>query len=440
MKSSTLKKIITAVVAVIIALAAFGGGYLTRSLLNGGKVNSYKWVLETINNNYFGEFDEDAAAGLSLKAIAAQLDPYSEYYTAEEYAQIKKDNAGVKSGIGVSYSFIEGEGARMVTVFGNSPAYKAGLRSGDTVTGATDGSGVEYQFKTASDFTQFMEARSTGEKFTLTDGSADFTMSKEEYAASYTFMATRDTAWEYVSSADGSGFALVENGAEAKKFLPADAAYISLAQFYGSAAAEFGYLVEKFNAEKCKTLILDLRNNGGGYVSVMQDIAGYFTSALSDKKHVAMTAKYKNGKEQTEYCAKYSAEKAVSSDTKVYVLANSGTASASEALIGVLVSYGVLDYKNIFLSDFSKDYLDFAGAGAKTKQSYGKGIMQSTFTNIFTGEAIKLTTAKIYWANGKCIHEVGLTQSDGCRLAPAQWSATKDEAELKYVVNAISAD
>ena len=79
-------------------------------------------------------------------------------------------------------------------------------------------------------------------------------------------------------------------------------------------------------------------------------------------------------------------------------------------MIGILVSYGILDYENIFLSAYE-------GATPKT---YGKGIMQSVFTNYVTGEALKLTVAGIYWANGKTIHGTGLTVTEhGCTAAPA---------------------
>ena len=194
-------------------------------------------------------------------------------------------------------------------------------------------------------------------------------------------------------------------------------------------------LLEKFNAEKFDKLIIDLRNNGGGYVSVMQDIAGYFTGDTS----VAMTAKYKNGREEVYRCTKH--DKLVDKDkTTVYVLANSGTASASEALIGVLISYDFLKYENIFISDFTESYKEFMGDDAKTARTYGKGIMQTTFMNYFTGEALKLTTAKIFWPNGNCIHDVGLNEKSGCSIVDGvEWSATKNDEELQKVCELILA-
>ena len=108
-------------------------------------------------------------------------------------------------------------------------------------------------------------------------------------------------------------------------------------------------------------------------------------------------------------------------DTTVYVLANSSTASASEALIGVLVDYGFVEPENILLSDFSEEFTAWSDGEYGTKRSYGKGIMQSPFVNFWTREVLKLTTAEIFWPNGKSIHGVGVTTDDGCRTVEADW-------------------
>ncbi len=435
--SLTAKRIIAVVAAVLLTAAVFAAGYFTRKFTQPAYVSSYEWAVKTIKNNYFYDFDARAAEGRSLKEIGGMLDKYSAYYTAEEYKALIRDNEGEKSGLGISYNFIPDEGARIISVFGNSPAYLSGLRTGETLQkGAfTDENGEKtVTFRSSAELTAFIDARETGEKFSLiNDEGRSFTLSKEVYAASYVFYATADSAWE-VRYNNGSGEpALVESPQDKISFLPKNAAYVKLNQFYGGAGEEFDRVIEKFNAENRTSLILDLRNNGGGYVSVMQDIAGNFTSSETDKSCTAMTAIYKNGRKEKYNCVRKSGNGLIKKDTQVYVLANSGTASASEALIGVLVSYGFLKYENIFLSDYSEKYLDFAGKDAKTAQSYGKGIMQSTFVRPFTKEALKLTTAQIYWPNGKCIHDVGLTKQDGCRLAPAEWTATKGDSELEAV-------
>lgn len=441
-KTDNFKKIFALVGAAVFTVVVFFAGYFTRKLTQPSYVSVYEWAIKTIKNNYFYDFDEKQCEGLSLKEIGAKLDRYSAFYTAEEYKAVINENAGAKSGLGITYNFIPEEGARIVSVLGNSPAYLGNIRAGDTITGGSftqNGEEVSVSFKNAQQFSDFIDARETGEGFTLTAKAENgkeaesFTVSKEFYNASYTFYATDKTAWEVRYVQNSKQPSLVEAPDDKIGYLPEGFGYIRLNQFYGNAAAEFGKLIEKFNSENRTSLIIDLRNNGGGYVSVMQDIAGYFTSSLTSSSSLAMTARYKNGREEKYSCIKNSGAGLVPDGTKIYVLANSGTASASEALIGVLVSIGALSYENIFLSDFSQEYLDFAGEGAKTAQSYGKGIMQTTFTRPVTGEALKLTTAQIYWPNGKCIHDVGLTVADGCRLAQAEWTATKGDTELEKI-------
>lgn len=433
-----IKRIICIAVAVMLIVAAFAAGYLTHKLSRNGEISSYEWALKTIAQNYYGEFDAEEAGELSLKAIAQKLDPYSEYYTAEEYEELKNSNAGQKSGIGISYNFIPDVGARIISVLGSSPAYAAGIRAGVTITGGLVNGEVKKFNK--DELADFINGFGTGEEFTLCSSSGkNYVLKKSFYKASYTVMYTANNEYYYEQEGENK-LALKVRVSDYMNFLPEKTAYIKLNQFYGTAADEFGILLQNFNAQKCTSLILDLRNNGGGYVSVMGDISGYFTSGTDKYNGVCMTAEYKNGRKEYAYAEKHEGNSLFPADAEIYVLANSGTASASEALTGVLVSYGILKYENIFVSDFSQEYIDFvkdSGGEVKTKRTYGKGIMQSTFENRATKEALKLTTARIYWPNGKCIHDVGLTEADGCRLAPAEWAATEDDAELKYVVKTI---
>lgn len=224
---------------------------------------------------------------------------------------------------------------------------------------------------------------------------------EEDYSTSYVLLATNDNAWTF---AGDDALTMTGIAGDAIEYLPDGAAYISLSQFYGNAVNQFLAAAEKINELGCTSLILDLRNDGGGLVSAMQGISGCFEGPAGE---VVMTARYKDGSSESYAAASYSAEQTIGSDVDVYVLANSNTASASEALIGALVSYEVLDYNNIYISQYSQEYLDSMNVIAeqvKSGKTYGKGIMQTTFRNFATGEALKLTTAQIYWDNGKTIH------------------------------------
>ncbi|MDE7076443.1 MAG: hypothetical protein K2O62_03890, partial [Clostridia bacterium] len=151
---------------------------------------------------------------------------------------------------------------------------------------------------------------------------------------------------------------------------------------------------------------------------------------------------YKDGRREG-YSVKvgYPRSSQLPAGTKVSVLADNGTASASEALIGVLIDNGVIDYGDIYISDFSEKYLAFSRTADKNCRTYGKGIMQTTFTNHLTGEALKLTTAKIYWPKGEVsIHDIGLNVGQGCKTVEAEWDVTYGDEQLQKAVKAIYAN
>lgn len=430
----------TAVVAIAIAVLSFFAGFFVQRCSSDKTLSSYEWAMKTIKDNYyFGEPDINYTQ-TSLKAIAEMyLDKYSEYYTKEEYEAIQKSNSGSKSGIGISYSYVNGRGIFVSRVVGNSPAYESGLRQGDwLISGSAEG-GKEVVFTSTKSFQDIINSASNGVKLNLTseDGTV-YSMAKAEYTASYTSLSTSTSGWTFHDSADG-GLALYEQTDLRLSYLPAGCAYLRLDQFYGTATNEFYSLIEKFNAMQCTSLILDLRSNGGGYVSVMQDIAGSFADG---KSKLAMLSRDKKGNEEKFDCKKVTDKnKRVDNSVKVFVLANSGTASASEALIGAMYCYGALSYENIFLSQYGEEYTDWltsTNQEVKNAQTYGKGIMQSYFTNSLTGEVLKLTTAKIFWPDKTTsIHDRGVTLADGCTPVNAEWEWTKGDKELQSAVQII---
>lgn len=440
MENKKLRIFVTVIVAVAIAVLSFSAGFLIERCSADKTISSYKWALETIKDNYYFGDPDDSFTETSLRAIADKyLDRYSEYYTKEEYAEVMKSNEGSKSGIGISYSFVKNKGVYISKVVGNSPAYKSGLRSGDFIKSGKTENGSEVTFDNSDTFLQFISPLKDGAKFSLTDDDGKtYSMAKAEYTASYTSLCTSSTGWTFGDAASG-GLALYEDTNLRISYLPEGCAYLCLDQFFGTATKEFYSLIEKFNAANCTSLILDLRSNGGGYVSIMQEIAGSFADG---KSTLAMLSRDKKGREEKFNCKKVTdSKKRVDKSVNVYVLANSGTASASEALIGAMVCYGALDYKNIFLSQYSEEYINWqypTGEGVKNAQTYGKGIMQTPFTNYNTGEVLKLTTAKIFWPDKQTsIHDRGVTLEDGCTPVPAEWEFTKGDKELQLAVEII---
>ena len=436
MNNKKVQITVSVLIALAIALLSFVAGFFVERCTSDKAVSSYEWAMRTIKNYYYFDEPDISYTQTSLKEIAnVYLDRYSEYYTKEEYEEVQKSNAGSKSGIGISYSFMSGRGVYISRVVGNSPAYKSGLRKGDWIKSGRVENGEEIAYTSSTSFSNFISAAKDGEKmyFTATDGTEYKPLAKEEYTASYCSLSTSSEHWAYNPDSGQYEYTINYN---TYSFLPEGCAYLSLDQFYGTATSEFYTLIEKFNAMQCTSLILDLRSNGGGYVSIMQDIAGSFADG---KSTLAMLSRNKGGAEEKFDCRRVgNKDRRVGKDVKVFVLANAGTASASEALIGALYCYGALQYENIFLSQYTDDYINWlypTGEGIKNGQTYGKGIMQTPFTNSFTGEVLKLTTAKIFWPDKvTSIHDRGVTLADGCTPVSTEWEWTKGDEELKSAV------
>lgn len=398
------------------------------------------WVASVIEKYYYQDVDtSDIHSYTAKEFVSKYLDQYSAFYTAEEYAEVVSSNSGSKSGFGVTYSYLPENGILVSSVIFNSPAYISGLRAGDCIVSATI-DGETSSFDSLSEFTECVSALEEGDYVTFnTSEGGEYTMAKSQYTASYVICATNESSWAFLTDGESGGLELTETDADIIEDLPDGAGYICLSQFYGDAASEFAQAVEVLNSLNCDSIIIDLRNNGGGYVSVMQYISACFVSSGEN----VMTARFKGGDEDV-YAAdgRYitSDECMVKEDTEVYVLANGNTASASEALIGVLYSYGVIDYSDIYLSDYTDEYISLVGGSAqslKCGSTYGKGIMQSPYTKSFTGEVLKLTTAQIYWPNGDSIHGVGVTVSDGAKAVSSPYPSNGEGEELSNAINLI---
>ncbi|MCD8285908.1 MAG: S41 family peptidase [Clostridia bacterium] len=441
----TLKRVIIIISCLVIVAAVFCGGWFGGLYWGNAQFRSYKWALGLIEDYYYGDYDTSVSEN-SAYALAAMLDEYSEYYSAEEYAALVADNAGSKSGIGVTYQFVTDDtygdtGCLIVSVVGNSPAYYAGIRAGDVISSGTSG-GRTTTFTSATEFQSFVSAQETDADFTLTatDGTA-YTLARENYQAAYTIMYTSEATYSFTFDASGS-LQMVADPEGGMSDLPEGFAYIQLQSFYGTAATEMDKLIGEFNSLGCTSLILDLRSNGGGSVSVMERIAGCFMQDPSSQT-LAMVSEDKNGK-RSQYYVYTTNQYTLAPDTEIYILANNGTASASEALMGYLLSYDLTDYGHIYLSNYEDNpgdntskYLTYT-ASSKNSRTYGKGIMQSTYVNSWTGEALKLTVAKIYWPDGSCIHDTGITAADGCNTISTPWVITSGDTELRTAIREIA--
>jgi C-terminal processing protease CtpA/Prc len=223
-------------------------------------------------------------------------------------------------------------------------------------------------------------------------------IAKESYVENYVFYRTATTAYRFEGN---KALTMVEKG-EPLACLDAQTAYIRLTEFNGAAAGEFQKAMSQFRKDNMQNLVLDLRGNGGGFLNIMQDIAAYFCKNSKAKNPLAAVADYGEYKQDFRANGNYYGDY-FNEDSRICVLADSESASASECLIGCMVDYGAVSYGDICLTE--------RNGVAKT---YGKGIMQTTIPLIFGGDAVKLTSAVIRWPiSNHCIHGRGILPEDG---------------------------
>lgn len=411
-KVKPLRIILSAAILVIV----FFAGFLTNCLVAGRTATNLNLVLKLIGEE--GVFitktpsGEDLSGDELIKAVVAAAlkeDKYAEYYTAEEFGIIKKEDKGSYEGLGINvYTKQSGYYNAVYSVTLNSPAEKAGLREGDVFLAASYDGGEYKTLDSGYDVADFLNDNpGTGEcKFKVKrDGvftEKEFTVKRAAYNASYVKIYVREGS--FVVSTDKS--AELSPREDRIEGLSDDAAVIRFARFSGDAAGQFKAAAEYLKNNGKTKLVLDLRGNGGGQMTILENIAGYLIDN-GGKTGTVSVCRGKSEKHTEVFSTKFNAY--LSFLTKTVVIADQNTASASEALIGAMLYYGAAERDNNFsLSDL----VIVKPEGSEKAATYGKGIMQTTY-NLVGGSALKLTTAKIYWPDGQtCIHETGIVATE----------------------------
>ena len=309
-------------------------------------------VYNQLTATYNGDIKKgDIIEGAKKGLVDALGDVYTVYMNAEKSENFYNDLHGkVGSGIGVEMGLRDGY-VRVLRTLPDNPAEKAGILAGDIIF-KVDG---EEVWSLSSDEIALKVRGETGTEVTVTvvrDGKElSFTMKRETINNVSAYM-------EY----DGS------------------TAIIHAVRFDNDTGTNIQKMAQEFSKKGVKKVILDLRNNGGGYVSAAQDLLSLWidnqTVLLQKSKHYG------------DSTSKTSSGKAILKNMKTVVLVNGSTASASEIVAGALQDYGLATV-----------------VGEKT---YGKGVVQGLF-NLSDGGTLKVTTAEWYTPKERSINNTGIT-------------------------------
>jgi len=308
-------------------------------------------IYNLIQNNYAGEADFENITENTLKGMVEGLeDPNSVYFTKEELNSFTADVEGSYVGIGISVQE-NGDYLTITEVFKESPAEKAGIKAGDLIL-KVDGQDV---FELSLEEAVSLIRKEEGEQVELflQRGSQNFTR-----LLTCQKIELKVVDYELLSPLIG---------------------YISLDTFSERAVEEFNNALTELDRKGARGLIVDLRQNGGGYLNSGLKIA----SQLIPKGEPIVYLVDKNGKE-TPYFS-FNSEPY---SKPVVLLVDSQTASASEIVAGAWQDYGC--------------------AVLIGETTYGKGSVQTLFT-LPDGSALKLTTAHYLTPLKRAIDGVGIT-------------------------------
>lgn len=321
-----------------------------------GKVSTKLEFLEKlIDAKYLDESDEEKLEESVYKGLLQGLDdPYSVYYTSEEYAALMEETSGTYCGIGALVSQSAETGAiTAINVFDESPAMKAGMKNGDIIYK------VGNEEVTGEDLNSVV-AKMKGEKGTKVQINVYRSSEKKYIDLEITRDEINVPTVEYKMLDKKSGIG-----------------YIQITQFEEVTYDQFVTALEDLKKQGMKSVIFDLRDNPGG----LYDIVCKMLDKLLPEGTLVYTMD-KEGKkvEQTS--------DADCLDIPMVVLQNENSASASEIFAGAIQDFG-------------------AGKIVGT-QSFGKGIVQSIIP-LSDGSAVKLTVEKYYTPKGVNIHGTGIT-------------------------------
>ena len=306
----------------------------------------------TLKENYDGDLDkEKLVEGAKKGMVEAVGDKYTEYMTAEESTDYKKSLEGSidEAGIGVSLALRENY-TRVIRTLPDNPARKSGILAGDIIYAIDD----KEVWAESTDIIAQKLRGSAGSKIKVTvvrnNKKLDFEMTREKI-----------------------------NNVAADIDYQDDVAILYVYRFSKDTGTLVKNLAKQAKDRNVKGIIVDLRNNGGGYVNAAQTMLSLWIDG-----ETILTQKTRGISDTKLYAPRGAA---ILKDTKTIVLINGSTASASEIVVGAL-----------------KDYKKAIIVGEK---SYGKGVVQNLI-DLNNGSLLKVTSAHWYTPNGTGINETGI--------------------------------
>ena len=337
-------------------------------------------IWQIVEQYYYQEPDTQAMLdGAEMGLLYGLGDPYTYYYTPDQYAQLWADDEGEYAGIGIQIMGNYATGLCTISrVFLDSPALDAGLRKGDVLTRVEDIDVVTTTLQDAVNIMRGEPGTPVNVQVQRGDQLLDFVVDR----------AVVHVNWVNSCMLDG------------------DVGYISLYEFSGDCSPSFAVHLDNLMSQGAKALVIDLRDNPGGWVDDAQKVADMFL----EEGNVASLV-YRDGTTELYTTTTDGKENPI----PLVVLVNEYSASASEILAGALQDRG--------------------RATIVGTQTFGKGVVQYVLPVGTRGAGMQLTVAQYYTPNGNEVHKVGITPDIEASLPEGDTTmydiGDLDDAQLK---------
>lgn len=344
------------VLAVATAIGVLLGSKLNTSdstfLSRSAHKNKLNKLIDFIEKEYVDSLNTDSIVDLTVNEILEKLDPHSVYLPEKELAQVAQSMRGDFVGIGVNF-YMYHDTLAVIKPIPFGPSEKAGIKAGDRILFADKHQLYDKKIQTDSLFSILKGVQGSNVKLTI------FRKSENK---KFAVTVSRDV--------------IPIKSVDAALMVSKSAGYIKINRFAETTYEEFLKGLTQLKAQGATEIIIDLRDNGGGYLESAVAIADEF---LKNKELIVIT-KNKKGKIDSTFATK----KGLFETGKLTLLINENSASASEILAGAIQD---------------NDRGTIVG-----RRSFGKGLVQREMP-LGDGSAIRLTVARYYTPSGRSIQK-----------------------------------
>lgn len=333
-------------------LISISGKALAQSGFYGSETRKFDHFYNLVNNYYVDTINHDELMEAAIKGVLEKLDPHSTYIPKEEVEASTQALKGNFEGIGIQFRIMK-DTIWVVATIPGGPSEKVGLRAGDRII-KVDGEDVAGIGIT----NEGVRERLMGDK----DTQVEVVVKRPRVNEALEFTIVRDKI--PIFSLDASYMLNKETG------------YIKLNRFSATTVDEFQEAMLDLKTHGLKNLVLDLRGNGGGYLSAAKELADHF---LQDARMIVYTKGINNPRRNYR-----ASSMGLFEQGPLIVLVDEGSASASE-----IVSGAVQDWDRGLIIG---------------RRTFGKGLVQQPF-RLSDGSRIRLTVARYYTPTGRLIQK-----------------------------------